>query len=429
MSTAADAFFAHGPRLMLFTSNNYGLFQVLFVALSVLLYFPVCRRISRSPIRIRKRWHSIAQGTIFGMFVLSFVPYFYVDSSNSAESFALASILVTLFASIIPNLYSPFEDRMKIHVAIPSLRPFNMAMRSGLYQRLSESSTKYVVSDDRSSIPNNEENHARLNDLVFDALRAHADFLIVHPATETAANDTIFVKLLKKLMQRGCYVFCIENFPGDSSDLYMNDTTYKSGRLLKVQSDSRAGAAVLAAYIRTEHSNSFADNSAHVILLSGPLESRNAKIRRDILHQELSEAPYFSETPSLWWGFSSGRRAMIKILTDLPKDERQRHFIIVAANDDMALGACSAITACDGTLPPITLYGYDGILPARYAIGQNTTPFAATVHLEPEQYGKRICETILSIADGDSDIEDIFIPISSSKIKDEARCGEELGLS
>ncbi len=87
---------------------------------------------------------------------------------------------------------------MKIHVAIPSLRPFNNAIRAGLYQKMSESDEKYVIRDDRTQLPNYEENHARLNDLAYAAVRDRADFLIAHPATEAAANDPMFLKNIAK---------------------------------------------------------------------------------------------------------------------------------------------------------------------------------------------------------------------------------------
>ena len=409
---------------------NYGLVQVGVVALSILLYLPISKYLNLSSYARRTRWHAAARGVIFLIFSISFIPYSFLSASYTAETLAFASILVTLFASIIQPLYTPFDDRMKIHVAIPSLRPFNNAIRSGLYQKLSESNQKYAISDDRSSLPNYEENHLRLNDLAYTAVRDRADFLIAHPATEAAANDPIFIGNLAKLLKNGRHIFLIENFPAESSGLYASGDTSRKGRLIRVQSDSRSGASVLASFVRQEHAKSFEDGSAYVVLMSGPQESRNAKERRDVLADAFADSSSFFETPSIWWGVSSGRQTMLKILGDIPTSDIPLDIIILAGNDDMALGACSAITTQPAPLShSITVYGYDGILPARYAIGQNTTPFAATVHIAPEEYGHRIGETLLSIASGEIDAKDILIPITSSKIKNRARCADELGLA
>lgn len=404
------------------------MWQIGLVAVCALLFSQLTVSLNRQTFGLRQRRHRVLKWSLLMIFFLSFVPYYFVSSAYSSESIAISSIFISLFVALVQPVYAKVDDRLHVHIAIPSVRPFNNAIRNGLFRTLVKSNFEYEVTDSGVGGSSLDENHASLTELVNDAIRQRADVVICHAATAAAAQDEIFTNSIFRLVDRGAVVFLIENFPklGAVEEKRVKEAP---GSLVMVRSDSIGGATSLADYIASQYKNDLDDNSSTVIHISGPISSRNASERREVFLEKFAGQGNVIDRPGSWWGFAQGRDQMSKALHELPTGDNDAVFVI-AGNDEMALGICAAIDEVDrGRSRRYRVFGYDGISPALHAIAQKECPFEATVHLSPETYGVQIGEAILDLVDTgfDRPPNEIVIKIDASKIRTKAQCARELG--
>ena len=212
------------------------------------------------------------------------------------------------------------------------------------------------------------------------------DYIITVPPNKDLPNSPDATRILKRLTDRGTRTIFIENAPDALHDYHGNVTV--------IQSDSKAGAQVLAQYAR-----SIVSNKGTILLLNGPQDSENARERRDIFLQSLQLTPGNQSFNVIsmnltGWSQSETEQYVTKHLiengnSDIPE-------VIICGNDSMALGAVTAVrhhTPAD--LPKPKILGYDGLMRAVMAIADESNPFCATIAIPPSSYGKYAAQAIL----------------------------------
>jgi hypothetical protein len=263
---AEEYFKQRGIPSMIALNISYITFHIMFLTSTVLIFIAIINKLKNLPYQWRITVQRYRYATL-GLIGVSFVPYTYIGFSVSSDQIALASLLVSLIVGIMPNLIGRLDTRLRIYIAIPSTRPFNQAIRNGLFSTLARAGVQHTVNDPYGTQPGFEERQGQLVSQIAGALDQPNDIVIIHPGTKNAANDDLFLHRIEQLQRRGSILFIIENFPdklipelsshphGHSPTLLQRSFRWLGFRpkLLRkiywVRSDSESGATLLANHI------------------------------------------------------------------------------------------------------------------------------------------------------------------------------------
>jgi ribose transport system substrate-binding protein len=297
-----------------------------------------------------------------------------------SDALALAGLALSLIFGMGARALERITSRLRIGIVIPSRVPFHNELRKGLKEAFE--SVRVDEYDDYMAQSHARERLAEFVPALDRTLAKRPDYLVVcSPSVELISSDEVIVQL-SSFTRRGGGVVIIDNEPTDEGLAKLH------GRWGSVTSDVREGAILIARYI-ANHINSDED----VLVIAGPTGSRPAEIRRDVLKDEISAAR-ITVANSEGWTADAGYEATKEAFT---KGQHPRY--IVCGNDVMAIGAARAL--CD---PPLnaasetSVFGYDGIPQALFAVDEPLNPICGTVETPPSLYGQTIGRMILDDA-------------------------------
>jgi ABC-type sugar transport system substrate-binding protein len=323
-------------------------------------------------------------------------------SLSFSDGLSLAGLAISLAFGMGARALERASAKLRIGVAIPSRVPFHVALRAGLRSGLSvarlEVYDDYLINNDAIE---------RLSEFL-PALRRtlawNPDYVIVgSPSVSLVSSDQV-MRLLKDFVRRGGGVIFVDNEPEEEA---LTALRYCGS----VTSDVEVGANLLAEFVGREVAP-----DDEILILSGPMASRPAEIRRKAFNRTLPHAHLETAEEGAWTADGahwSAKRAFTRGL---------RPRVIVCGNDVMATGAIRALREfCrneDGW--GCFVVGYDGIPQALFAIAEEGNPFAATIVTPPSAYGSEMAAMILADARrlwyGGSELCRCIIPVGEGQL-------------
>lgn len=225
--------------------------------------------------------------------------------------------------------------------------------------------------------------------LVEEMVAGGADAIVIAPADSRA-----LVPSLRRAIEAGVVVVNIDNRLDP-------DLLAEEGLTIPfVGPDNRAGAKAVGDYLATRLTA-----GDEVVVVEGIRTSANARARKEGFEAAMAEADVtIVDSQSADWEMAAANTVVASMLREQPGVDA-----VLAANDNMALGAVAAVKSL-GKTGEVLIVGFDNIEAVRRAIGDGVVLATA------DQYGDRLAvfgiETALELlADPEASPEDIDTPV------------------
>lgn len=234
----------------------------------------------------------------------------------------------------------------------------------------------YATAAGKSAIPSVEALVRQQIAAIRDLARQQVHGLIIPPQD---GHDPAFLAALHEARAAGTTIIAIDS--------------PINGRLeaCTLMSDNVAGAEAATRLVAEQ-----LQGRGNVVHLQGLMQAQVARDRSDGVHNVLDRAPDMRIVfeASCAWSRADGAQAMRAALAECPDVQA-----VVAANDEMALGALDVLdkTSRRGR---VLVTGFDALPEALFAIRQNR--MAATIHRSPEIMGRMAVDLAVQAVQGEA---------------------------
>ena len=344
-----------------------------FATQAICLASIVWTRRWRGRLRIVSQLSAIYASATMAVVVTAALATFY--QWNKSDLLSIIGLVISIAITAAASNSVREVRKLRIGIVIPSMRPFHKELRRGIYEAANDSD--HTVFDPYNDRDSPEEDLTTFGLCLSTAIRERADGLIVCAPAVALAESNDLQRECQHFVSRGGHLVFIESVPNrDFLESLRFATT--------LTSDSEASAELIAKYIAqfvesTDPTNG-PKRTAKILVLPGPAHSRPAAQRLEALRRHLSDTQ-IDVISTLSWSENEAHASALRYLRDHEPN------IICCGNDDMALGACSAVKSSKKIVSCIT--GHDGLFQAIASIADPFSPLRATIRLPPSAFGSR----------------------------------------
>lgn len=284
---------------------------------------------------------------------------------NSVKGFALVAVALGLLTLPLGGAISSQaqEDGITIGLSLSTLNnPFFVSVQEGAQAEADRLGVDLVVTDAQNDLA------TQVSD-VQDLISQNVDALLVNPVDSAG-----IVPAVNRANEAGIPVFAIDRAIDTSGDAQV---------VAQIASDNVFGGRLQARFVADA-----LGGEGNVVELEGIPGTSAARDRRQGFEDELAEiAPDMEIIASQPAGFDQAEA--VTVMQNILQANPNQVDAVVAANDQMALGALQAIQQADATRPNgerIRIVGFDAIDPALEAIRNGSMD--ATIAQQPSLMGQ-----------------------------------------